>query len=149
MCDSKLIMYMPRFVCLVSSMLMKTWICATIISFEHICYNFIKFVFQDPCNQIFKRITKNQHLPITCSNLIQQKFHHTYNEIVIIDTNVQLLPPPSHVNVTKMHNSSVIHLQGMNQLLVSSLSQSHKPVSIAIVGENIICMVSMWEASPL
>jgi hypothetical protein len=47
---SKLIMCMSRSVCLVSSMLMKASICATIISFEHICCNFIKFVLQDPCN---------------------------------------------------------------------------------------------------
>ncbi len=50
MCDSKLIMCMSRSICLVSNMLMKASICATIISFEHICYNFIKSMLQDLCN---------------------------------------------------------------------------------------------------
>jgi hypothetical protein len=119
--NSKLIMCMSRYICLVSSMLVKTSICAIIISFEHIYCNFIKSVLQDPCNLTFKRIIENQHLPINCSNHIQQKLHHIYNEIVIIDTIVKLLPPSSHVNVTKVHNSFIIHLQGMNQLLVSNL----------------------------
>lgn len=50
MCDSRLIMCISRSICLVSNMLMKAWICATMKSFEHVCCNFIKSVFQDPCN---------------------------------------------------------------------------------------------------